>query len=302
MTIKTQQNRYWQDLKVAFQYLVPQFALTRLAGWFAEKQWGAVTHLAIKAFSAKYKINLQEAKKSDAKQYASFNEFFIRPLKADARPINSDAQVASFPADGLISELGDITNQQLLQAKGHYFNLSGLLADDQELTSLFENGKFVTTYLSPRDYHRVHMPCDGVLRKMIYVPGDLFSVNPFLAQHIPNLFARNERVICYFDTPFGAMVQILVGATITASISTVWAGVINPPRAGKVQTWEYLSEGHSAVKLNKGEEMGAFRLGSTVINLFQQDRVEFLASLEAGSAVQMGEAMTAAPATQNSSI
>ncbi|MDH3000319.1 phosphatidylserine decarboxylase [Chelonobacter oris] len=306
MTTKTARNRTWQHLKVAFQYLVPQFALTRLAGWFAEKQWGVVTHLAIKSFSAKYQINLQEAEKTEVNQYASFNEFFIRPLKATARPIDRDESAVCFPADGAISELGEINNGQLIQAKGHFFSLSDLLAQDGELISLFENGKFVTTYLSPRDYHRVHMPCDGVLRKMIYVPGDLFSVNPFLAQHIPNLFARNERVICYFDTPFGAMVQILVGATITASISTVWAGIINPPRSGKIQSREYLSEGHSAVKLKKGEEMGAFRLGSTVINLFQQDAVEFLASLQAGSAVQMGAAMSqtshAASATQHSSI
>lgn len=292
MTTQVSQKRYWLHLKVAFQYLVPQFALTRLAGWFAEKQWGAVTHLAIRAFSAKYKINLQEAEKSEPKQYASFNEFFIRPLKANARPIDGNPSAVCLPADGRISELGEIVNGQLFQAKGHFFSLADLLAQDETLTPLFENGKFVTTYLSPRDYHRVHMPCDGVLRKMVYVPGDLFSVNPFLAQHIPNLFARNERVICYFDTPFGAMVQILVGATITASISTVWAGVINPPRSGKIQSWEYLSEGHSAVKLKKGEEMGAFRLGSTVINLFQADKLDFLTGLQAGSAVQMGAAMS----------
>nr|WP_326480820.1 archaetidylserine decarboxylase [Testudinibacter sp. TR-2022] len=280
--------------------MVPQLALTRLAGWFAEKQWGAITHLAIKAFSAKYKINLQEAEKTEANQYTSFNEFFIRPLKAEARPIHADQSAVCLPADGCISELGDITNGQLFQAKGHFFSLSDLLAEDKKSAEAFENGKFITTYLSPRDYHRVHMPCDGVLRKMVYVPGDLFSVNPFLAQHIPNLFARNERVICYFDTPFGAMVQILVGATITASISTVWAGVINPPRNGKVQQWEYPQDGASAVQLKKGEEMGAFRLGSTVINLFQADKIAFLPTLTAASAVNMGQAMTVSTATQDS--
>lgn len=299
MTTEVTTSRYWQYMKVAFQYLVPQRALTRLAGWFAEKQWGVVTHIAIKAFCAKYRINLQEAEKHEAKQYASFNEFFIRRLKNNARPIDHHPSAVCFPADGAISELGEITNGQLFQAKGHFFSLSDLLAQDSELTALFENGKFVTTYLSPRDYHRVHMPCDGILRKMVYVPGDLFSVNPFLAQHIPHLFARNERVICYFDTPFGAMIQILVGATITASISTVWAGVINPPRSGKIQRWEYLSEGHSAVKLKKGEEMGAFRLGSTVINLFQQHAVEFSTSLKAGDAVQMGISLT--PQQENTS-
>ncbi|MGR6979925.1 archaetidylserine decarboxylase [Testudinibacter sp. P27/CKL/0425] len=292
MTTEVAKSRYWQHLKVAFQYLVPQLALTRLAGWFAEKQWGAVTHLAIKAFSVKYNINLQEAEKSEANQYVSFNEFFIRPLKAGARPIDSNSNAVCFPADGAVSELGEIANGQLFQAKGHFFSLSDLLADAQNAASAFENGKFITTYLSPRDYHRVHMPCDGVLRKMVYVPGDLFSVNPFLAQHIPNLFARNERVVCYFDTSFGSMVQILVGATITASISTVWAGVINPPRSGKIQQWEYPAEGDAVIRLKKGEEMGAFRLGSTVINLFQAESVVFLPHLRAGSAVQMGAAMS----------
>ena len=174
--------------------------------------------------------------------------------------------------DGRVSECGHIEDDRLLQAKGHFFSLNDLLAEDKDLTETFKNGEFVTTYLSPRDYHRVHMPCDGTLRKMIYVPGDLFSVNPFLAKHVPNLFARNERVICVFDTEFGTMVQILVGATITASIGTVWAGVINPPRHNEVKVWTY--EGESAVKLSKGQEMGWFQLGSTVINLFQAGQVQ----------------------------
>lgn len=193
------------------------------------------------------------------------------------------------PADGKISQIGKIDDQLLLQAKGHYFELADLLAEDKELVDHFKNGDFVITYLSPRDYHRVHMPCDGILRKMIYVPGSLFSVNPFLAEHVPNLFARNERVICVFDTDFGKIVQILVGATITASISTAWAGVINPPRYNEVKTWTYDDE--NAIKLQKGQEMGAFQLGSTVINLFQPNQVEFALPLEANVAVKMGDVL-----------
>lgn len=280
---------YGQRAKIAFQYLMPQNGLTRVAGWFAERKWGIITHLIIKLFAKAYQVNLDEAEKTQANQYASFNEFFIRPLKAEARPINQDEKTLCLPADGRVSELGHIEQNQLLQAKGHQFSLETLLANDKDLADKFKNGDFITTYLSPRDYHRVHMPCDGTLRKMIYVPGELFSVNPFLAEHVPNLFARNERVICEFDTEFGSMVQILVGATITASISTQWAGVINPPRTKEVRLYEYLTEGESAVHLKKGDEMGAFRLGSTVINLFPQGIVEFEPHLTANEPTRMGE-------------
>lgn len=280
---------YKTRLKLALHYLTPQFYLTRLAGWFADKKWGKVTHFVINQFSKKYNIDMSEAAKSEASDYESFNQFFTRPLKEGVRPI-SDAPVV-MPADGRISQFGDIRQGRMLQAKGHDFSLADLLAEDEQLVPLFENGLYQITYLSPRDYHRVHMPCDGVLRKMIYVPGDLFSVNPFLAKHIPNLFARNERVICYFDTPLGAMVQILVGATITASVKTTWHGIVNPPRGEKIKEWSYLVEGNEAVKFTKGDEMGAFCLGSTVINLFQQDACEFFANLEEGMAVKMGEAL-----------
>ncbi|QIW14973.1 phosphatidylserine decarboxylase [Pasteurellaceae bacterium RH1A] len=280
---------YMQRLKIALHYLLPQLALTRAAGWLAEQKWGAVTHTFIKLFAKQYQVNLDEAEKTDAKDYASFNEFFIRPLKADARPIIADDNLLCLPADGRVSESGLIADNQLMQAKGHLFSLESLLADDLDLAGQFKNGQFITTYLSPRDYHRVHMPCDGVVRKMIYVPGELFSVNPFLAQHVPNLFARNERVICVFDTEFGPMVQILVGATITASISTVWAGVINPPRAKEVVVWHYPADGEQAIRLKKGEEMGAFRLGSTVINLFPQGKVKLADHLVAGTETRMGE-------------
>lgn len=278
---------YWQRAKVAFQYIMPQLYLTQLAGWFAQQKWGAVTHFVIKVFAKKYNVDMSEAKKENFSDYESFNQFFIRELKDDARKINENPTALCLPADGRVSQIGHIDDERLLQAKGHFFSLSDLLAGDEELVNTFKNGEFATIYLSPRDYHRVHIPCDATLRKMIYVPGDLFSVNPFLAQHVPNLFARNERVICVFDTAFGPMVQILVGATITASMSTVWAGVINPPRTGEVKVWTY--QGDSAIKLTKGQEMGAFQLGSTVINLFPANSVTLAEHLEVDVPVRMGE-------------
>ena len=278
---------YWQRAKVAFQYIMPQLYLTQLAGWFAQQKWGAVTHFVIKVFAKKYNVDMSEAKKENFSDYESFNQFFIRELKDDARKINENPTALCLPADGRVSQIGHIDDDRLLQAKGHFFSLSDLLAGDEELVHTFKNGEFATIYLSPRDYHRVHMPCDATLRKMIYVPGDLFSVNPFLAEHVPNLFARNERVICVFDTAFGPMVQILVGATITASMSTVWAGVINPPRTGEIKVWTY--QGDNAIKLTKGQEMGAFQLGSTVINLFPANSVTLAEHLEVDVPVRMGE-------------
>ena len=278
---------YWQRAKVAFQYIMPQLYLTQLAGWFAQQKWGAVTHFVIKVFAKKYNVDMSEAKKENFSDYESFNQFFIRELKDNARKINENPTALCLPADGRVSQIGHIDDERLLQAKGHFFSLSDLLAGDEELVNTFKNGEFATIYLSPRDYHRVHMPCDATLRKMIYVPGDLFSVNPFLAEHVPNLFARNERVICVFDTAFGPMAQILVGATITASMSTVWAGVINPPRTGEVKVWTY--QGDSAIKLTKGQEMGAFQLGSTVINLFPANSVTLAEHLEVDVPVRMGE-------------
>ena len=278
---------YWQRAKVAFQYIMPQLYLTQLAGWFAQQKWGAVTHFVIKVFAKKYNVDMSEAKKENFSDYESFNQFFIRELKDDARKINENPTALCLPADGRVSQIGHIDDERLLQAKGHFFSLSDLLAGDEELVNTFKNGEFATIYLSPRDYHRVHMPCDATLRKMIYVPGDLFSVNPFLAEHVPNLFARNERVICVFDTAFGPMVQILVGATITASMSTVWAGVINPPRTGEVKVWTY--QGDNTIKLTKGQEMGAFQLGSTVINLFPANSVTLAEHLEVDVSVRMGE-------------
>lgn len=282
-------STYLQRVKIALHYLLPQLAITRAAGWLAEQKWGIVTHFIIKLFAKQYKVDLSEAAKTEPSNYATFNEFFIRELKAGARPINNELNTVCLPADGKVSESGEISDDRLLQAKGHHFTLAALLAHDEEMATKFKNGTFITTYLSPSDYHRVHMPCDATLRKMIYVPGELYSVNPFLAEHVPNLFARNERVICEFDTTFGPMIQILIGATITASISTVWAGIINPPRTDEVVIWNYDTEGEKAIRLQKGEEMGAFRLGSTVINLFPKGKINLNPALIAGTKTRMGE-------------
>ena len=198
----------------------------------------------------------------------------------------------------MISQLGKIDNDKLLQAKGHYFSLEALLAGNYLMADLFRDGSFATTYLSPRDYHRVHMPCNGILREMIYVPGDLFSVNHLTAQNVPNLFARNERVICLFDTEFGPMAQILVGATIVGSIETVWAGTVTPPREGIIKRWTWPSgDSEGSVALLKGQEMGRFKLGSTVINLFAPGKVELAQHLQNLSVTKIGEPLAASTET-----
>ncbi|HBY5534501.1 TPA: phosphatidylserine decarboxylase, partial [Klebsiella pneumoniae] len=199
------------DLKLSLQYILPKLWLTRLAGWGASKRAGWLTKLVIDLFVKYYKVDMKEAQKPDTAAYRTFNDFFVRPLRDDVRPLNTDPNVLVMPADGVISQLGAIENDKILQAKGHDYSLEALLAGNYQMADLFRNGSFATTYLSPRDYHRVHMPCNGILREMIYVPGDLFSVNHLTAQNVPNLFARNERVICLFDTEFGPMAQILVG-------------------------------------------------------------------------------------------
>ncbi|MEX0445023.1 archaetidylserine decarboxylase [Xenorhabdus sp. SGI246] len=276
------------NIKIRLQYLLPKQCITHLAGWFANKKAGWLTQLAIQVFAKVYKVNMNEAQESSFKAYSTFNEFFVRSLKEGIRPIVNETHQLALPADGTISQLGAIREEQIIQAKGHYYTVEALLAGQYQLAEQFRNGQFVTIYLSPKDYHRVHMPCDGVLKEMIYVPGDLFSVNPLTAANVPNLFARNERVICLFDTAFGPMVQILVGATIVGSIETVWSGCVTPPREGIIKRWTYPAEGEGAVSLKKGEEMGRFKLGSTVINLFTPNQIQFANNLYSGSQTQVG--------------
>ncbi|OTA20807.1 phosphatidylserine decarboxylase [Xenorhabdus beddingii] len=283
------------NLKIRFQYLLPKQCITNFAGWFASKKAGWLTQFVIKAFAKAYKVDMNEAKNSSFTAYSTFNEFFVRPLKEDIRPIVNETNQLALPADGTVSQLGAIREDQIIQAKGHYYTVEALLAGQYQLAEQFRNGQFITTYLSPKDYHRVHMPCDGVLKEMIYVPGDLFSVNLLTAANVPNLFARNERVICVFETAFGPMVQILVGATIVGSIETVWSGCVTPPREGIIKRWTYPAEGQEgAISLQKGEEMGRFKLGSTVINLFVSHQVNFANNLYSGSQTRMGGLMAQA--------
>lgn len=277
-------------LKIKLQYLLPKQGLTQLAGWGASKQGGWLTRSVVRLFAKCYNVNMQEAKQPDLNAYKTFNDFFIRELRDDARPLIEGDEHLALPADGAVSQLGSIQNDLLFQAKGHFYSLEALLAGDYIMAEKFLNGLFATTYLSPRDYHRVHMPCKGTLREMIYVPGALFSVNPLTAENVPNLFARNERVICLFDTDVGPMVQILVGATIVGSIETVWAGTLTPPRHGVIQHWFYPAQGEeNAVTLSKGAEMGCFKLGSTVINLFAAGQVTLNPQLKSRSETRMGE-------------
>jgi len=273
-------------LKVLTQYILPKQALTVLAGKLAQAQAGKLTTAVIRWFVKRYQVNMSEAAQSDISHYKSFNEFFTRPLKAGARPLAKADFIC--PVDGAISQFGDIKADQIFQAKGHQYSTLAMLAGDRGLAEQFQDGHFATLYLSPKDYHRIHMPCAATLKSMTYVPGDLFSVNPLTAQNVPGLFARNERVICEFDSSHGTFVLILVGATIVGSMATTWHGVINPPRVGRVTTWTY--EDHH-IQFEQGEEMGRFLLGSTVVMLFPKNTLKFNQAWAPAKAIQLGERM-----------
>lgn len=287
-------------LKVLPQYLLPKLALTQFMGRLANKQAGSTTTAAIERFISRYGVNMGEAANPDPASYASFNEFFTRPLRPGARPIVPEREAAwACPVDGAISQFGAIEKDQIFQAKGHHYSTRALVGGDARLAAEFDDGHFACLYLSPKDYHRIHMPCAGTLRQMIYVPGELFSVNPTTARGVPGLFARNERVVCVFDTPHGPFVNVMVGATIVGSMATVWheqhggpaGGVINPPRLPDVKVWNYPS---GAVQLARGAEMGRFLLGSTVVMLWPKLHLQFNPSWQAGAAIRMGEAMAIA--------
>ena len=273
-------------LAVLPQYLLPKQALTVLAGRFASARAGALTTAAIRRFVARYRVDMSEAADPDIASYATFNDFFTRALRPGARPIASSDVVC--PVDGAVSQLGAIEHDRIFQAKGHRYSTAALLGGDPALASAFQDGSFATIYLSPRDYHRIHMPCDGRLLQMVHIPGALFSVNPTTARGVPGLFARNERVVCQFETPLGPMALVLVGATIVGSMATVWHGQVNPPRTGRLLRWDYADQ---HIVLRKGQEMGRFMLGSTVVLLFQRGAVRFEPGWEAQRFVRLGEAM-----------
>ncbi len=271
---------------VGLQHVLPKRALTELAGWGASARGGALTTAVVRWFIGRYGVNMAEAAQPDPAAYASFNEFFTRPLKPGARPLAQADWVS--PVDGAISQFGPIERDQIFQAKGHAYSTAALLGGDQALAAQFENGHFATLYLSPKDYHRIHMPCDGRLLRMVHVPGALFSVNPATARGVPGLFARNERVVCLFETAHGPFVLTLVGATIVGSMATVWHGVVNPPRPGQVREWRY-DDQH--ITLRQGEEMGRFLLGSTVVMLWPAADMAWAKGWRPEGGICMGEAM-----------
>jgi phosphatidylserine decarboxylase len=282
-------NGFSDTLFVMTQFLLPKQWLTQMAGWLANKKAGRLTTAVIRWFIQRYGVQMAEAANPDAGSYASFNEFFTRPLKPGARPLSQATLIC--PVDGAISQFGRIVADQIYQAKGHSYSTQALVGGDAALGQLFENGQFATLYLSPKDYHRIHMPCDGKLVRMIHVPGALFSVNPATARGVPGLFARNERVVCVFETAIGPFVLALVGATIVGSMATDWHGVVNPPRSKLVRNWTYADQD---IRLRQGDEMGRFLLGSTVVMLWptaKNGALPFNPAWQPGAALRLGEVM-----------
>jgi phosphatidylserine decarboxylase len=273
-------------LFIFFQYIVPQHFLSRLVGLLAASKVSFLKNLLIRLFIKKYHVNMAEAEIKSVEEFSSFNEFFTRKLEANARPISSEAKAIICPVDGAVSAIGEINAEQIFQAKGKSFSLNTLLGGEQKLADKFHGGKFATLYLSPRDYHRIHMPLTGTLEEMIYIPGKLFSVNQTTAESIDELFARNERAVCIFNTDIGPMALILVGAMIVASIETVWAGQVAPSKLDKHVEHYYE---HSPITIRRGEEMGRFKLGSTAIILFPSNVMNWQDSLQTADGIQLGQ-------------
>lgn len=285
----------FEKLFALLQLVLPHHLLSRLIGYIARSEVGFVKNTFIKGFLKNFDINMAEAQEQDPLAYPSFNAFFTRALQPEARPIDGEENAIVSPADGAISQLGPIHGSDVLQAKGRHFSLYELVGGDSALTAEFINGHFATVYLSPKDYHRVHMPFTGTLREMIYVPGRLFSVNQATTREIADLFARNERAVCVFDTEQGPMAVILVGAMIVAGIETVFSGPVTP-LSRTVQRINYAQQ-QAPIILNKGDELGRFYLGSTAIMLFPENSVEFSAALDSDTPVRMGEKMGTFKAT-----
>lgn len=269
-------------LKVLIQYITPQRSLTQCAGYFAKCRWVWLKNCLIKAFIRHFRVDLSEAQIEDPETYPDFNSFFTRHLKANARPIARGPNQIACPADGCISQIGRINQQTLLQTKGVYFDLTTLLGGSPTRAALFSDGLFATIYLSPKDYHRVHMPLDGKLRETVFIPGKLFSVNQNTTERVPSLFARNERLVSIFETQVGPMAMIMVGAMIVGSINTVWDAIATPKLTVNL---------HENVFLQKGAEMGYFELGSTVMMLFGKDKIHWLECFEENQSVRMGQEM-----------
>ena len=284
-----------QRLFILSQYLLPHHLLSRLIGYAADCRVAWFKNRLIGWFAKQYQVDMSEAQVEDLEAFEHFNAFFTRALKPGARPLAQGPDAVLCPADGAVSQLGKIEHGRIFQAKGHSFSLVELLGGDTERANPFMGGAFATIYLSPKDYHRVHMPLAGTLREMVYVPGRLFSVNQSTAENVPELFARNERVVCLFDTERGPMAVVLVGAMIVASIETVWAGLVTPPKRS-LKTFRYDEAARVPIVLDKGAELGRFKLGSTAIVLFGADQVQWAQELAAGSPVQMGQLLGGAQA------
>ena len=287
---QNKKNSWWDRIVIFPQYLIPHHLLSVAMHWLAGCQVVWFKSVFIRFIVANYKVNVSEAAQTDLASYPSFNAFFTRALRSDVRPIAEGSNKVVSPVDGTISQLGTINSGQIVQAKGHDYSVLELLGGDQNLAKQFEQGQFATIYLSPRDYHRIHMPLTGKLQQMRYIPGKLFSVSPRTARTVPSLFARNERVVTVFETELGPMVLVLVGAIFVGSMETVWANKITPPYGKNIQHWHY--EGEQAAVLQKGEEMGRFNMGSTVVILLPEQSEVFKSELLAGDSIMMGQAMT----------
>lgn len=277
--------KFTEALKALPQYIFPHHLLSRLIGWCTKSKISIWKNFVISFIVKHYGVNMQEASNPDITTYDCFNSFFTRSLKPEARPIATDHNAIISPADGVISQAGNIIDCNIIQAKGRSYTVTQLLGCQQR-AKLFIGGKFVTIYLSPRDYHRLHMPLDGKLQEMVHIPGRIFSVNAATTNCIPRLFARNERVVTLFDTKAGPMALILVGAIFVASIETVWHGVVTPPTAKAIKVWQYSA---NSIKLKKGAEMGRFNMGSTIIVLFGNKKIQWHDDFVAGKILQLGQ-------------
>lgn len=275
-----------EQLKTLPQYLVPHHLLSRLIGWFAHCRQATFKNALIDEFIRYYGVDMQTAIEPNPHEYATFNDFFTRKLKPDARPIVTGVDEIACPVDGMVSQVGTVAEDKIFQAKGFHFDLEELMGGSKQHIEPFINGQFATLYLAPKDYHRIHMPLAGKLREMVYIPGHLFSVNFNTTRTVPRLFARNERVVAIFDTAIGPMALILVGAMIVASINTVWHGEVTPPARKQIQTWDYAD---ANIQLDKGAEMGFFKLGSTVIVLFGANKMTFADTIKPEQPVQLGQ-------------
>lgn len=272
------------NLKIRLFYILPHHLVSRLV-YFVTRLKGPLVQPMIKWFIEKFDVDMSDSELQDITAYKTFNEFFTRALMPEARPVVSGQNILTSPVDGTVSEAGNISDQNIFQAKGHEYTVSELLGGDESMASLFENGRFATIYLAPYNYHRIHMPVDGILKRMLHIPGRLFSVAPWTVVGVPRLFARNERVVCLFTTPAGPMAMVLVGAINVAAIETVWAGLVTPPMGKKISDFDY----RQTKKLYpKGTEMGRFNMGSTVI-LLSAANVEWLPKIRNGQKLKMGE-------------